>query len=233
MRDDDVRALLDRAAGPGDLPPDLAGTVVTAARARRRRRVAVAAVAAVLAVAGGVTAALRPGGAPAPGPASVLAPADQELLEAGVGSPVPAERIVAAGRAGDESIVALDRPPGEGRSGKVAEVWVSRGGRPYELLRDHLVYDGGCLTGDAVCAEVAPTGLGMYLVRKRDGRVFVLAQAPAGRTVAVDGRPAGPAPHGVVVPVEAADPWEVQVHVVLPDGRRYRLPPQPGIVLGG
>ncbi len=241
------RPLSTRSAGPDHPPAASADEVVRTARAGRGRVATVAAVTA-LAVAGGVAAVLRltdppprPASAVAASPAAtVLVALDEDRLARlgeRIGSPDVAGRIVAAGTAADESIVALAREHGA-RPGKAAQIWIARGAGRYEMKTDYIGYDDGCPVGDLVCAEVRPTGLGFYVTRLRpDGRTFVLVQAPPGRTVdvVVPGAtvPVGPAPHGAAVEVDTPDPWEVEVHVTLPDGRRYRLAVPVGSVLRG
>lgn len=235
MRDDDMKMVMDRAAGPGDLPAGLVDRVIAGARARRRRKLGVAAGAlAVLATAGIVWAPLRAREEPAPPAPPTLAQELGRLGEA-VGAPVPPERVLAAAATGAESVLVLSRAsnqPGE----KAAEVWIARDGEAYRMVSDYLSYDFGCLADDQVCEEVRPTGLGLYLVRQDgDGRTFVLATAPDGRRVEVvtaDGTATPvPAQRGVLIQVRAADANKAQVRAYLPDGRHYVLPPAPGAVL--
>lgn len=235
MHDSDVKVIMDRAAGMGELPVGLVDRVISGARTRRRRRIAGASgTLAVLGVAGFLWLPLGGGGEQEPPTQSVLAQDLDQLSEA-MGAPVPADRVLAAADTGAESVVALRResaPAGE----KAAEVWIARDGQPYRMVSDFLSYDSGCMDGDKVCAEVLPTGLGMYLVRQSaDGRAIVLATAPDGRRVEIVTRngPVAPvaAQRGVMTEIPAAEANEVRVRAYLPDGRSYFLPTAPGAVI--
>lgn len=235
MHDDDVKMVMDRAAGPGELPIGLVDRVVAGARTRRRRKIAVRSGAlAALGVAGFLWAPLGAGKEQKPAAPATFAQELRRLGEA-VGAPVPPERVLAAADTGTESVLALRResaPAGE----KAAEIWIARDGGPYRMVSDFLSYDSGCMAGDRVCEEVLPTGLGMYLVRQdADGRTIVLAAVPDGRRVEVvtaDGA-ASPAPaqRGVVTEVPAAEANKLKVRAYPPDGRSYVLPPAPGAVI--
>ncbi len=235
MRDEDVKLVLDRAAGPGDLPVGLVDRVVTGARARRRRRVGVATGALALLGAAGLLWAPPPARTEQPPPAPPTLAQELGRLGEAAGARVPPERVLAAVATGAETVLVLSRTPNSA-GGKAAEVWIARAGEPYRRVSDYLSYDFGCMVGDRVCQEFLHTGLGMYLVRQdADGRTLVLATAPEGRRVEVstaDGTVAPvPAQRGVVTWIRAADMHRVQVRAYLPDGRSYILPPAPGVVL--
>lgn len=246
MRDHEVAALLDHAVATVELPPGLAARVVAGSRARRRRRLlAVGTVAAVVAAGallfpqvdslgrdGGSDVGGAEPGAAADVPTGILGADGRAVTEA---------QIVAVGRAGTETLVLVTREPrAEERAigGKAAEVWIAPDGGGARLLHDYLSYDLACINGDAVCAAVraSGSGLGVAVARRSGGRLYVLVQAPQGRTVEVvaDGVPhsLGAAPRGAVVEVVAAEPYEeVQVWASTEDGRRYQIPWAPGAVL--
>ncbi|MET8261343.1 hypothetical protein [Micromonospora sp. NPDC005205] len=245
MRDNEVAALLDHAVATVELPPGLAQRVVTRSRARRRRRLLLSGgtVAAVVAAGALLLPQLGPaGGGSEGGGAASSAVADVPAGIVGAdGRPVTQAQVVAVGRMGTETLVLIRREPrAEERpaGGHAAEVLItSDGGGPRRLL-DYLSYDLACVDGDAVCAAVRSTGsgLGVAVARRSGGRLYVLVQAPQGRTVEVvaDGvsHPLGAAPRGAVAEVVAAEPYdEVQVWASTTDGQRYRIPWAPGAVL--
>ncbi|MDG4837541.1 hypothetical protein O7631_13525 [Micromonospora sp. WMMD967] len=246
MREHEVADLLDSAVASVELPSGLAGRVVAGSRARRRRRLLAVGAVAVMAAAGAlllpqVDPLGRDGGSDVGG-AEPGAPADVPTGILGAdGRAVTEAQIVAVGRAGSETLVLVNREPrAEERSvgGKAAEVWVAPYGGGARRLHDYLSYDLACVDGDAVCAAVRSTGsgLGVAVARRSGGRLYVLVQAPQGRTVEVvaDGVPhsLGPAPRGAVTEVVAIEPYdEVQVWASTADGQRYRIPWAPGAVL--
>ncbi|MEU7653993.1 hypothetical protein AB0C41_18435 [Micromonospora taraxaci] len=246
MRDHEVADLLDRAVAAVELPSGLAGRVVAGSRARRRRRLLAVGAVAVVAAAGAlllpqVEPLGRDGGSDVGGaepgaaadvPTGILGPDGRAVTEA---------QIVAVGRAGSETLVLVNREPHADEravGGRAAEVWVAPDGGGARRLHDYLSYDLACIDGDAVCAAVRSTGsgLGVAVARRSGGRLYVLVQAPQGRTVEVvaDGVPhsLGPAPRGAVTEVVAIEPYdEVQVWASTADGQRYRIPWAPGAVL--
>ncbi|MFG1763490.1 hypothetical protein ACGFIH_09200 [Micromonospora parva] len=246
MRDHEVIGLLDRAVASVELPPDFARRVITGSRARRRRRLLLTGGTATVAVA--VGALLFPYLGPigrGDGDAGDVGPGAVVDVPAGIvgpdGRPVTPAQVVAVGRTGTETLVLIGREPrGEERAagGRAAEVWVAPDGGDPSRLSDYLSYDLACVDGDATCAAVRATGggLGVAVARRSGGRLYVLVQAPPGRTVEVvaAGVPhrLGPAPRGAVAEVVAADPYdEVQVWASTADGQRYRVPWAPGAVL--
>ncbi|MGC4846057.1 hypothetical protein ACLQ3F_02375 [Micromonospora sp. DT15] len=247
MRDNEVAALLDHAVATVELPPGLAQRVVTRSRARRRRRLLLSGGTVAVVVAAGALLlpqlgpAGRGGGSEGGGTASSAAADVPTGIVGSDGRPVTQAQVVAVGRIGTETLVLLRREPRvEERSagGQAAEVLITPdGGGPRRLL-DYLSYDLACVDGDAVCAAVRSTGsgLGVAVARRSGGRLYVLVQAPQGRTVEVvaDGvsHPLGAAPRGAVAEVVAAEPYdEVQVWASTADGQRYRIPWAPGAVL--
>ncbi|MEU4554231.1 hypothetical protein [Micromonospora violae] len=247
MRDHEVAGLLDDAVATVELPPGLARRVVAGSRARRRRHLlltggtAAAVVAAVTLLLPQVGPLGRDGGGDVGG-AEPRAAVD---VPAGVvgsdGRAVTPEQVVAVGRAGTETLVLVKREPrAEERAvgGRAAEVWVAPDGGDARRLHDYLSYDLACIDGDVVCAAVRSTGsgLGVAVARRSGGGLYVLVQAPQGRTVEVVAGgvpyPLGPAPGGAVAEVTAAEPYdEVQVWATTADGQRYRIPWAPGAVL--
>ncbi|MEU8390362.1 hypothetical protein [Micromonospora sp. NPDC048842] len=243
MRDNEVAALLDHAVATVELPPGLARRVVTRSRARRRRRLLLSAGTAAVVVAAG--ALVLPQLGPAGGEDKGTGPIAAVEVPAGIvgpdGRPVTQAQVVAVGRVGTETLVLVRREPrAEERAagGQAVEVLTAPDvGEPRRLL-DHLSYDLACVDGDAVCAAVrsAGSGLGVAVARRSGGRLYVLVQAPRGRTVEVVANgvphPLGAAPRGAVVEVVAAEPYEeVQVWASTEDGRRYQIPWAPGAVL--
>ncbi|MFG1843272.1 hypothetical protein ACGFH8_33130 [Micromonospora sp. NPDC049175] len=245
MRDHEVAELLDRAVADVELPAGFTTRVVAGSRNRRRRRLLLGGGA--LAVLVALATPLVPANRPAGRGTSVVDPRVEPGVLAGIvgadGTPATAERVVAVGRAGTETLVVLRRGARAEEStagGQAAEVWIAPdGGDPRRAL-DYLSYDLGCLDGDQVCAEVRSTGggLGLAVAYRSGDRFVVLAQAPEGRTIEVvaDGvrHPVGAAPHGAVVEVVADEPYDdVQVWATVADGRRYRIVWEPGAVLTG
>ncbi|MEU8181014.1 hypothetical protein AB0B85_16610 [Micromonospora sp. NPDC049044] len=247
MRDHDLAQLLDRAVASVELPSGLARRVVAGSRARRRRHLLLsgAAAATVLAAGALLLPQLDPLGRDGGSAVGGNEPSAAADVPAGITGPdgraVTPAQVVAVGRAGTETLVLVERDPrAEERAigGQAVEVWIAPDeGRPRRAA-DYLSYDLACIDGDAVCAAVRATGsgLGVAVARRSGGRLYVLVQAPPGRTVEVvaDGvpHPLGPAPRGAVVEVVAADPYDgVQVWVGTADGGRYRIPWAPGAVL--
>ncbi|MET8041611.1 hypothetical protein ABZU25_12175 [Micromonospora sp. NPDC005215] len=247
MRDQEVAELLDRAVATVELPAGFTTRVVAGSRSRRRRRLLLCGGALVVAVAL-ATPLLTPIGPAGPiGGAgiSVVGPSVEPEVPAGIvgsdGMPATPERVVALGRTGTETLVVLRRTARaeeQTAGGQAAEVWIAPdGGDPRRAL-DYLSYDLACPDDDQVCLDVRSTGggLGLAIAHRAGGRLFVLAQAPEGRTVEVVAngvrQPVGAAPHGAVVEVIADEPYDdVQVWATLADGRRYRIPWAPGAVL--
>ncbi|RAO36361.1 hypothetical protein PSN13_01962 [Micromonospora saelicesensis] len=243
MRDNEVAALLDHAVATVELPPGLAQRVVAGSRARRRRRLLLSGGTVAVVVAAG--ALLVPQLGPAGSERGGTGPTAAAEVPAGIvgpdGRPVTQAQVVAVGRVGTETLVLIRREPrAEERAagGQALEVLTAPDvGEPRRLL-DHLSYDLACVDGDVVCAAVrsAGSGLGVAVARRSGGRLYVLAQAPQGRTVEVVANgvphPLGAAPRGAVVEVVAAEPYEeVQVWASTEDGRRYQIPWAPGAVL--
>ncbi|MGC5317817.1 hypothetical protein ACPXB5_03635 [Micromonospora arida] len=243
MRDHEVAALLDHAVATVELPPGLAQRVVTGSRARRRRRLLLSAGMVAVVVAAG--ALLLPHLGPAGSEGGGAGPIAGAGVPAGIvgpdGRPVTQAQVVAVGRVGTETLVLIRREPrAEERvaGGQAVEVLTAPDvGEPRRLL-DHLSYDLACVDGDVVCAAVrsAGSGLGVAVARRSGSRLYVLVQAPQGRTVEVVANgvphPLGAAPRGAVVEVVAAEPYEeVQVWASTEDGRRYQIPWAPGAVL--
>ncbi|MGC4812550.1 hypothetical protein ACLQ29_18650 [Micromonospora sp. DT228] len=249
MRDHEVAELLDRAVAAVELPAGFTTRVVAGSRHRRRRRLLLGggALVVLVALATPLVTANRPAGRGSGAGTSVVDPRVEPGVLAGIvgadGTPATAERVVAVGRAGTETLVVLRRSAraeGSTAGGQAAEVWIAPdGGDPRRAL-DYLSYDQACLDGDQVCAEVRSTGggLGLAIAYRAGDRLVVLAQAPEGRTIEVvaDGvrKPVGAAPHGAVVEVVADEPYDdVQVWATMADGRRYRIVWAPGAVLTG
>ncbi|MEW2427647.1 hypothetical protein AB0877_06485 [Micromonospora sp. NPDC047644] len=247
MRDNEVAALLDHAVATVELPPGLAQRVARRSRARRRRRLLLSGgtVAVVAAVGALLLPRLGPTGRGGGSEGGGTAPSAAADVPAGIvgpdGRPATPAQVVAVGRVGTETLVLIRREPrAEERAagGQAAEVVItSDGGGPRRLL-DHLSYDLACVDGDAVCTALRSTGsgLGVAVARRSGGRLYVLVQAPQGRTVEVVAggvsHPLGAAPRGAVAEVVAAEPYdEVQVWASTTDGRRYRIPWAPGAVL--
>ncbi|MEU8115157.1 hypothetical protein [Micromonospora sp. NPDC048947] len=246
MRDHEVAGLLDHAVATVELPPDFARRVITGGRARRRRRLLLSGGTAAVAVAVGVLlgSQLGPVGR-GDGEAGGIGPSAVVDVPAGIvdpdGRPVTQAQVVAVGRAGTETLVLVGREPhGAERAagGRAAEVWTAPDGGDPRRLSDYLSYDLACVDGDAACTAVRATGsgLGVAVARRSGGRLYVLVQAPPGRTVEVVAagvsHPVGPAPRGAVAEVVAAEPYdEVQVWASTADGQRYRIPWAPGAVL--
>ncbi|MEV4715676.1 hypothetical protein AB0J94_00600 [Micromonospora noduli] len=247
MRDNEVAALLDHAVATVKLPPGLAQRVVTRSRARRRRRLLLSGgtVAVVVAAGALLLPQLGPAGRGGGSEGGGTGPIAAAEVPAGIvgpdGRPVTQAQVVAVGRVGTETLVLIRREPrAEERAagGQAVEVLTAPDvGEPRRLL-DHLSYDLACVDGDVVCAAVrsAGSGLGVAVARRSGGRLYVLAQAPQGRTVEVVANgvphPLGAAPRGAVVEVVAAEPYEeVQVWASTEDGRRYQIPWAPGAVL--
>ncbi|MEU8283433.1 hypothetical protein AB0C01_03790 [Micromonospora sp. NPDC048905] len=250
MRDHEVADLLDHAVATVELPPGLVGRVVAGSRTRRRRRLLAVGTVAVVAAAGAlllpqVDSLGRNGGRHGGSDVGGAEPGAAADVPTGIlgadGRAVTEAQVVAVGRAGTETLVLVTREPrAEERAigGKAAEVWIAPDGGGARLLHDYLSYDLACINGDAVCAAVRSTGsgLGVAVARRSGGRLYVLVQAPQGRTVEVvaDGVPhsLGPAPRGAVTEVVAIEPYdEVQVWASTADGQRYRIPWAPGAVL--
>ncbi|MEU5904710.1 hypothetical protein [Micromonospora sp. NPDC047527] len=245
MRDHEVAGLLDHAVATVELPPDLARRVIAGSRARRRRR---------LLLSGGTAAAFAVGALLLPqmgpvgrgdGEAGGAGPGAAADIPVGIvgpdGRPLTQAQVVAVGRVGTETLVLIRREPrAEERAagGQAAEVLIAPdAGDPRRLL-DYLSYDLACVDGDVVCSTVRSTGsgLGVAVARRSGGRLYVLVQAPQGRTVEVVANgvphPLGSAPRGAVAEVVAAEPYEeVQVWVSTADGQRYQIPWAPGAVL--
>ncbi|MET8266957.1 hypothetical protein ABZU92_23565 [Micromonospora arida] len=247
MRDHEVAALLDHAVATVELPPGLAQRVVTGSRARRRRRLLLSAgmVAVVVAAGALLLPHLGPAGRGGGSEGGGAGPFAAAGVPAGIvgpdGRPVTQAQVVAVGRVGTETLVLIRREPrAEERAagGQAVEVLTAPDvGEPRRLL-DHLSYDLACVDGDVVCAAVrsAGSGLGVAVARRSGSRLYVLVQAPQGRTVEVVANgvphPLGAAPRGAVVEVVAAEPYEeVQVWASTEDGRRYQIPWAPGAVL--
>ncbi|MFG1651399.1 hypothetical protein ACGFIE_15845 [Micromonospora sp. NPDC049275] len=243
MRDHEVAGLLDHAVATVELPPGLAQRVIARSRARRRRRLLLWGGTAAVVVAAG--ALLLPQLGPAGSEGGGTGPSAAADVPAGIvgadGRPVTQAQVVAVGRVGTETLVLIRREPRAGEraaGGQAAEVLtVADGGEPRRLL-DYLSYDLACVDGDVVCAAIRSTGggLGVAVARRSGGRLYVLVQAPQGRTVEVVANgvphPVGAAPRGAVVEVVADEPYdEVQVWASTEDGRRYRIPWAPGAVL--
>ncbi|MFI6781073.1 hypothetical protein [Micromonospora sp. NPDC050276] len=247
MRDHEVADLLDHAVATVELPSDLARRVVAGSRARRRRRLLLSGgTAAVVAVAGALLLPqVDPLGRDGGGDVGGTAPSAAADVPAGIvgadGRAVTPTQVVAVGRTGTETIVLVKREPrAEERAvgGQAAEVWIAPDRGDPRRLHDYLSYDLACVDGDAVCAAVRSTGsgLGVAVARRSGGRLYVLVQAPQGRSVEVvaDGvaHPLGPAPRGAVAEVVAVEPYDdVQVWASTADGQRYRIPWAPGAVL--
>ncbi|MEU8333094.1 hypothetical protein [Micromonospora sp. NPDC048839] len=247
MRDHEVTEMLDRAVATVELPAGFTARVVAGSRTRRRRRLLLSggALVVVVALASPLVTPDGPAG-PGGGAGSGDAGPSAELeVPAGIvgsdGGPVTPDRVVAVGRAGAETLVVLRRTARAQElsgGGQAAEVWIApEGGDPRRAL-DYLSYDLACLEGDQVCAEIrsAGGGLGLAIAHRSGGRLFVLAQAPEGRTVevVVNGvpQPVGAAPRGAVAEVVADEPYDdVQVWATMADGRRYRIVWAPGAVL--
>ncbi|MET7865111.1 hypothetical protein [Micromonospora taraxaci] len=247
MRDHDVARMLDRAVATVELPAGFTTRVVADGRARRRRRRLLSGGALVVVGVMGFLL-LRPGGSPGlegGDGVSVAGPSVEPGVLAGIigadGRPATGAQVVAVGRTGAETVVLLRRPPRAEEAavgGRAVEVWVAPdGGAPRRSL-DYLSYDLACLDGDQICADVRSTGsgLGLAVAHRSGGRLFVLAQAPQGRTVEVVANGVrhqfGAAPLGAAVEVVADEPYaEVQVWATTADGRRYRIVWAPGAVL--
>ncbi|GGO26042.1 hypothetical protein [Micromonospora parathelypteridis] len=247
MRDHEVAGLLDHAVATVELPPGLAHRVITRSRTRRRRRLLLSGgtVAVVVAAGALVLPQLWPAGRGGGSEGGGTGPSAAADVPAGIVGPdgrrVPLAQVVAVGRAGTETLVLIRREPRaqeRAAGGQAVEVLVAPdAGEPRRLL-DYLSYDLACVDGDAVCAAVRSTssGLGVAVARRSGGRLYVLVQAPQGRTVEVVANgvphPLGAAPQGAVVEVVAAEPYEdVQVWASTEDGRRYQIPWAPGAVL--
>ncbi|MET7372071.1 hypothetical protein [Micromonospora arida] len=246
MRDHQVAALLDHAVATVELPPGLAQRVVTGSRARRRRRLLLSAGMVAVVAAGALLLpqlwpAGRGGGSEGGGAGPIAAAGVPAGIVGPDGRPVTEAQLVAVGRVGTETLVLIRREPRAGEraaGGQAVEVLTAPDvGEPRRLL-DHLSYDLACVDGDVVCAAVrsAGSGLGVAVARRSGSRLYVLVQAPQGRTVEVVANgvphPLGAAPRGAVVEVVAAEPYEeVQVWASTEDGRRYQIPWAPGAVL--
>jgi len=250
MVDRDVTSMLDRAAGSGELPLGLTERVIARARSRRRRLLAASTGAlAVVALLGGVLVVPRinpgtggPGGPPDTAASVPLTPGQLTGLSRAAGAPVTEDQIIAVGNVGGEILVAVRREARleeRAAGGRAAEIFIDSDDGTFRRASDYLSYDFGCVDGDAVCAAVRSTGLGLFVIRRQPGgRVFVLAQAPKGRQVQVvaQGRayPAGTAEFGTVVELEAPRPdGQLEVWVTMADGRRYRIPEAPGAMITG
>ncbi|WP_410820937.1 hypothetical protein [Micromonospora sp. 050-3] len=243
MRDHEMAGLLDHAVAIVELPPGLVQRVISRSRARRRRRLLLSGGAAAVVVAAG--ALVLPQLGPAGGEDAGTGPSAAVDVPAEIvgpdGRPVTPAQVLAVGRVGTETLVLIrreSRAEERAAGGQAAEVIVAPdAGEPRRLL-DHLSYDLACVEGDVVCATVRSTGsgLGVAVARRSGGRLYVLVQAPPGRTVEVVANgvphPLGAAPRGAVVEVVAAEPYEeVQVWASIEDGRRYQIPWAPGAVL--
>ncbi|WP_327043022.1 hypothetical protein OG400_14885 [Micromonospora ureilytica] len=245
MRDHEVTRLLDDAVASVELPPGLAQRVMVGSRARRRRRLLLSGGAVAVVVAAGALVLPQLGPADGGSDGGGVGPSAAADVPAGIvgldGRPVTPAQVVAVGRVGTETLVLIRSEPRAGEraaGGQALEVLVAPdAGEPRRLL-DYLSYDLACVDGDVVCASVRSTGsgLGVAVARRSGGRLYVLVQAPPGRTVEVVANgvphPLGAAPRGAVVEVVAAEPYEeVQVWASTEDGRRYQIPWAPGAVL--
>ncbi|MEV4822470.1 hypothetical protein [Micromonospora sp. NPDC049274] len=239
MRDHEVAGLLDHVVATVELPPGLAQRVIARSQARRRRRLLLWGGTAVVVVAAG--ALLLPQLGPAGSEGGGTGPSAAADVPAGIvgsdGRQVTQAQVVAVGRVGTETLVLIRREPRAAGEQAVEVLTVADGGEPRRLL-DYLSYDLACVDGDVVCAAIRSTGggLGVAVARRSGGRLYVLVQAPQGRTVEVVANgvphPVGAAPRGAVVEVVADEPYdEVQVWASTEDGRRYRIPWAPGAVL--
>ncbi|MBM7493265.1 hypothetical protein JOD64_004487 [Micromonospora luteifusca] len=247
MRDHDVAEMLDRAVATVELPAGFTARIIAGGRARRRRRLLLSggALVVVMALAALLVAPDGPAGRGRGEAISVAGPSIEPRVLVGIvgsdGRPATAERVVAVGRTGTETLVVLRRAARAGEmtsGGHAAEVWIVADGGDQSRSLDYLSYDLACVDGDQVCDDVRSTGggLGLAVARRSGGRLFVLAQAPEGRTVEVVANgvrhPVGAAPRGAVVEVDADEPYdEVQVWATMADGRRYRIVWAPGAVL--
>ncbi|MEU7614409.1 hypothetical protein [Micromonospora sp. NPDC049204] len=246
MNDSDLRSLMDRAVEAHEVPGDLAARAVRGSRARRRRRQGTVVGLSLLAVAaGGLVVAETDLGLRAP-TASPVAPAGQDMdetarrLSRDSESVVTAQQVLAAGRAGDEDLVLVKRsarPEEAAAGGKSAELWVATNSGAFNRKSDYISYDFACVAEDAVCGTERSGGLGVVVVRHLPGRgTYVLVAVPAGRQIEVttaEGRTSATPgdPHGTVVMVQTAQPWQIKVRVQLPDTRTYQLPLPPGAVV--
>ncbi|GII90933.1 hypothetical protein [Sinosporangium siamense] len=236
-----LSALLDRAAGPADLPPGLTARVIARSRTRRRARAALTfSAVATAAVVGGVT---LPGllAEPPPPPIAATTRVEEDIytiLSRDTGMKVTAEDVILSGRAGDLGSVAVLRkeanPPEAEHGGKAASLWFSRDGGRYTQVSDYISFDLACKKGDEVCDATQDDGLGFFgVLEGAGGAYYALVQVPAGRSVTVSsdkGEDLKLEGNAGVVRVEATNPWRVKATVTV-DTLEYGLHLPPGGVV--
>ncbi len=243
MTDEDLTALLDRAAGPGDLAADVPARAELRGRTLlRRRRIATAAaglaVAAALVTTGAAlmsfTAPRPPDTAAASGTAVAPAPADP-VLDA-FRAERDAKHVLLAGEKGRHRVVVQQRPAHTAEAavgGKAARIFVSTDGGPFQLVSNYISYDATCRTGDQVCASISPlTGL-FVVVPVDNGRMLAVTVVPDGFTLLGFRTDAGqwvPAA-GTLTELDATKPWAFHARAATPDGRQYDIPLPPGGVI--
>lgn len=92
--------------------------------------------------------------------------------------------VILAGRAGDRTVAIMRRntiPPASPYH-LAAEVWVTNDRARFVLRQDYLAYNGLCASGDAVCVQTRPSGLGLLLLlpdNKRPNAYYVLVALPS------------------------------------------------------
>lgn len=236
MTEEELTALLDRAAGTAR--PDDALPARAEARGRRliARRRAAAATAVAVAVAAVVSAGVlrlpqREPGVP------TATPAGDVLRRFTEAQAVPVADVLVAETAGDYAVAVVRRDANAAEAaygGKAAQLWVSRDGGAFRQVSDYLSYDFACPAGDAVCEAVRPD-IGFFAVVTTDpGRALAVVSVPPDRSVrgfTGDGarRPAG----GRVTEIAVNRPTDLQARVATADGQEYGIPLPPGGVVAG
>jgi hypothetical protein len=161
-----------------------------------------------------------------------LDPAFAQKLQAGAGSQIDLARVIVAGEAGDETIVVVARQASDqerAHGGRAAEMWIAKGDNAFRRVAEYLSYDLTCRTDDPVCPEVRGGGLGFTALRQQaTGRVFAVVAATRDRPVEVTTAEGtvhrmGVVPHGTIIEVATAQPYQTRVRVSLTDGRTYSL----------
>lgn len=252
MSIDGVKALLDHAAGSATVPDDLVRRVVIGSHRRlRHRRILGVSLAAVVATASGGMAAVSwvDRGPAKTTVASTVGDPLLDRLNREEGRQFTVADLIFAGRLGQEYIVVVKRPANASEAeygGKAAAVWAApASGKPdpkapysgtaFRVQTDYLSYDFGCRNSDRVCAQMGKSPRGFAIVRQSsDGKFFVLATVPRGRSISVTTAEGTTTHFGdrAAAEVRTIKPWDLIIRVTREDGEQYELQLPPGGVVG-
>ncbi|WP_328470599.1 hypothetical protein OHA21_04975 [Actinoplanes sp. NBC_00393] len=230
MTEDELTTLLDRAAGPGDLPPGFTARATSRGRRRRsRHRATAAVVAAVTALTFFLSVRSVPD-EPAPTASPLLSRFTAQV-------PRLADVLFAESLAGYD-VVLLREQPGQvdaATGSRAASVWLSNGG-PFRELSNYIAYGTSCYEGDFVCVSMRPETGFFTALTTPSGLVLAVVMLPPGSTLTgFDFRTGSRlAAAGPLTRLDLASPtaaWELRPAVQTPDGREYHLPiPVGGVV---